>query len=155
MLSEIFVRNLPFGVRVSLINRPTPRKKFPKFGGIQKLNHLVKEVKWSQSPMSIKDSMEGGNKQSKRIRHPLADVSLEHAERFENMGPISGPAYGSVSMGSYEAATVEHWLYMICEPRFIVVYDEQSLVNEDQDGNQLQPVHVFASRQPSSTDRDT
>jgi len=49
--------------------------------------------------------MEGGNEQSKRIRHPLADVSLEHAERFENMGPISGPAYGSMSIGSYDAAT--------------------------------------------------
>jgi hypothetical protein len=104
----------------------------------QKLNHLVKEVKCR----SMEDLMEGGNEQSKRIRHPLADVSLEHAERFENMGPISGPAYGSMSMGSYEAATVVHWLYLICKPRFIVVYDEQSLVNEDQDGDQLQPVHV-------------
>jgi hypothetical protein len=66
-------------------------------------DHLVKEVQWSQSPTSIKDSMEGGNEQSKRIRHPLADVSLEHGERFENLGPISGPAYGSMSMGSYAA----------------------------------------------------
>jgi hypothetical protein len=39
----------------------------------------------------------------------------------------------------------EHWLYLICKPRFIVVYDEQSLVNEDQDGDQLQPVHVCLS----------
>jgi hypothetical protein len=91
--------------------------------------------------------MEDGNEQSKRIRHPLAVVSLEHAERFENMGPISGPAYGSMSMGSYDAATVVHWLYLICEPRFIVVCDEQkkALVNEDQDGDQFQPVHVCLS----------
>jgi hypothetical protein len=68
--------------------------------------------------------MEDGNEQSKRIRHPLAVVSLEHAERFE-MALISGPAYGSMSMGSYDAATVVHWLYLICEPWFIVVYDEQ------------------------------
>jgi hypothetical protein len=92
--------------------------------------------------------MEGGNEQSKRIRHPLADVSLEHAKRFENMGPISGPAYGSMSMASYEAATVVHWLYLICESRFIVVYDKQSLVNEDQDGDQLQPVHFCHGAPP-------
>jgi hypothetical protein len=73
------------------------------------------------SPTSIKASMEGGNEQSKRICHLLANASLEHAAHvretcaFREHGP------------NIEAASVVHWLYLICEPRFIVVYDEQKL----------------------------